>query len=189
MAKQAPYPCDVFISYSQADSAWVHRELLPRLQERVQVRHSGEFWDAGSKWAAEIEQAIACSEHVIAVFSSAYLADPRAQFEASLAQTIGLKRGTWPLLPVLIEQVTLPPRFAMVASLDLSSPDSVQTDLPRLIRQLVKPSISQEERAERAEPTLAPSHASGSVPDQAQTMEPRGGFLDLIRRLFGEKLR
>ena len=33
MAETQEYRYDVFISYSHADKAWVHGELLPRLEE------------------------------------------------------------------------------------------------------------------------------------------------------------
>ncbi len=123
---------DVFISYADADRAWVDGFLIDGL-ERAGVRcHREAAFAVGVPRLAEFENAVRSSSRILLVLSPAYFATDTAAFVDLLAQTYGLETATWPVIPLRLEPVKLPTRLAMLTLLDATDPDERERVLEKL---------------------------------------------------------
>ena len=123
---------DVFISYADADRAWVDGFLIDGL-ERAGVRcHREAAFALGVPRLAEFENAVRSSARILLVLSPAYFATDTASLVDLLAQTYGLETDTWPVIPLRLEPVKLPTRLAMLTALDATDPDERERVLERL---------------------------------------------------------
>jgi WD40 repeat protein len=130
---------DVFISYADADRAWVDGFLIDGL-ERAGVRcHREAAFALGVPRLAEFENAIRSSSRILLVLSPAYFATDTASLVDLLAQTYGLETDTWPVIPLRLEPVKLPTRLAMLTALDATDPDERERVLERLSNLFQRP--------------------------------------------------
>ena len=116
--EQPEYLYDVFISYAEIDGAWVEGYLLDALDGAEINYHSEEAFALGVPRLLEFERAIQESKRTLLVLSPAYLSENLSQFTDLLAQSYGLESATWPVIPLLLEPVELPPRLAMLQAED-----------------------------------------------------------------------
>ena len=123
---------DFFVSYAEADSAWVEGFLLDALAAAGVQCTSESAFALGAPRLTEFERAVRSSTRTLLILSPAYLADDFGVFTDLLAQTYGLATATWPVVPVLLQAVDLPPRLAMLKGLDARDP----TTWPRVVAQL-----------------------------------------------------
>src|SRR5262245_50569612 len=110
----APTPYDLFVSYADADRAWVEGFLLDALADAGVRCHSEAAFALGVPRLLEFERAIQQSKRTLIVLSPAYLSDDFGRFTDLLMQSFGAESGTWPVIPLIITPVTLPPRLAML---------------------------------------------------------------------------
>ncbi len=130
---------DVFISYANADRAWVDGFLIDGL-ERAGVRcHREAAFALGVPRLAEFENAVRSSGRILLVLSPAYFSSDTASFVDLLAQTYGLETATWPVIPLRLEPVTLPTRLAMLTALDASDPDERERVIEKLSNLFQRP--------------------------------------------------
>jgi tetratricopeptide (TPR) repeat protein len=123
---------DVFISYADADRAWVDGFLIDGL-ERAGVRcHREAAFAVGVPRLAEFEKAVRSSARILLVLSPAYFATDTASFVDLLAQSYGLETSTWPVIPLRLQPVKLPTRLAMLTALDATNPDEREQVLEKL---------------------------------------------------------
>ena len=73
------------------------------------------------------------------VLSPAYLAGTLGQFTDVLAQSYGLETATWPVIPLILRPVKLPPRLAMLTALDATDPQGWEHAIETLLRDLRRP--------------------------------------------------
>ena len=147
---------DIFVSYVDADRAWVEGYLLDALRAAgVQCLSEAEF-PLGVPRLVEFERAVKESRRTLLVISPAYLADEVADFTDVLAQSYGLETAVWPVIPLVLEPVELPPRLAMLAGLDASDVDRQQVALERLLAELKRPLLSAQQRPECPYPGMRP---------------------------------
>lgn len=139
MSDPAESSYDVFISYADADRAWVDGYLLDALQAAGVRCHSESAFALGTPRLLEFERAVQASQRVLLVLSPAYLVDKFKQFDDTLAQSYGLETSTWPVVPLILRPVKLPPRLAMLTSLDASHSDRWPEAIERLCRELQRP--------------------------------------------------
>lgn len=81
-------------------------------------------------------------ERTLIVVSRAFLSDGFADFEAAVAQTIGILEGSYRLLPVEVEPLDeskLPMGLKILSRLDLTDPGRIERELERLIEALKGP--------------------------------------------------
>ena len=136
MTEQVEYAHDLFISYAEADHAWVEGYLLDGLT-RAGVRcHSEAAFALGVPRLLEFERAIQQSQRTLLVLSPAYLAEGFGQFTDLLAQSYGLETATWPVIPLILQPVELPPRLAMLTALDGTDPAEWAAVVERLCTEL-----------------------------------------------------
>jgi len=130
---------DVFISHADEDRQWVEGYLLDALtQAGVRCHHEAAF-ELGTPRIIAFEQAVQQSRRTLLVLSAAYFASPFGQFTDLLAQTFGLESRTWPVIPVRIEDVALPPRLMLLQGLDATNPDEWEVAIERLCIELHRP--------------------------------------------------
>jgi hypothetical protein len=139
------YRYDVYVSYvdTEPDSTFVWEQLLPRLErEGLQVAVSGDVEQPGVARVVSIERGITQARRTVVVLSPNYLSDTVADFENTLAQTMGIQENRYRLLPVQIADIDadqLPTRISMLTSLHLTHPHRAERELQRLITALRAP--------------------------------------------------
>jgi WD40 repeat protein len=132
-------PYDLFISYADADRAWVEGYLLYSLAEAGINYHSQKAFTLGAPRVAEFERAVQQSKRIVLILSPAYLADGSSKFIDLLAQTHGLDSATWPVIPLQLQPTTLPPRLAMLTGLDATDPTQWEVVVKRLCAEFKGP--------------------------------------------------
>jgi WD40 repeat protein len=130
---------DLFVSYVEADRAWVDGYLLEALG-RAGVRcHREAAFTLGVPRVTEFENAVKNSRRTLLVLSPAYLADDTAGFVDLLAQQFGLETSTWPVIPLVLEPVALPTRLAMLTRLDATDLGTREAAIERLCAVFQRP--------------------------------------------------
>ena len=130
---------DIFVSYADADRAWVEGYLLDALTQ-AGVRFTSEAAFAlGVPRLLEFERAIRESRRTLLVLSPAYFADGFAALTDLLAQSFGAESAGWPVIPLLLAPADVPPRLRMLGVLDASDPPQQTAVIARLCEQLQRP--------------------------------------------------
>jgi hypothetical protein len=140
------YRYDAYISYveKEPDATWVWGTLVPRLEAAgLRLAVSGDSEAPGVARVVNIERGITQSKRTVVLLSPAYLGDPMADFENTLAQTMSVTEGSYRLLPLKIApfpEDDLPLRLRMLSALDLTRPPRPGRDpLDRLVEALRGP--------------------------------------------------
>jgi WD40 repeat protein len=128
----ASFLYDVFISYAEADRAWVDGFLIDGLESAGVRCHREAAFALGVPRLAEFERAVRSSARILLVLSPAYFSSETASFVDLLAQTYGLETSTWPVIPLRLAPVDLPTRLAMLTALDAIDPDEREGVLDKL---------------------------------------------------------
>ncbi len=127
-----PSQYDLFISYADADRAWVEGYLFDALEKAGVRFHSEAAFALGVPRLQEFERAIKESQRTLLVCSPALVVNGFTQFTELLAQNYGLETDTWRVIVLKLRPVELPPRLAVLTALDATAP----TDHPRAIERL-----------------------------------------------------
>jgi len=130
---------DLFISYAEADHAWVEGYLLDALTLAGVCCHSEAAFALGVPRVLEFERAVQQSQRTLLVLSPACLVEGFSQFTDLLAQSYGLETATWPVIPLILQDVKLPPRLAMLTALDATDPATWSQVVERLCTELQRP--------------------------------------------------
>jgi energy-coupling factor transporter ATP-binding protein EcfA2 len=130
------YDYDVFIIYAKEDEAWVMGYLLDALEQSgIKVNYPEKF-DLGLPELSEFERGVRSSKRTLLIISHAHNADHFNEFVVSMSQTHGLESGTWPLIPMLLNDVLLPPRLSLLVKLDATTPEKRDKAIERLCKDL-----------------------------------------------------
>lgn len=139
---------DAFISYSSKDSAWVRNVLLPRLEnEGLRICIDFRDFDVGVPSLVNMENAVAGSRKTLLILTPNWVASEWTTFEALLVQTkdpIGRGRR---ILPLLVQQCSLPARLQIFTYLDLSILSEFDFQMKRLVA-AIRSTTSQRPTAE-----------------------------------------
>ena len=136
---------DAYVSYldREPDTTWVWNALVPRLEEAgLRVAVSGDVEAPGVSRVVNVERGIKQAKRTVVVLSDAYLADHMTEFENVLAQTMGIREGTYRLVPVRIghlDEQHLPQRLGMLTTLNIAHPSRAEREFDRLVRALQGP--------------------------------------------------
>jgi hypothetical protein len=127
---------DVFVSYAHEDGAWVR--VLAENLHRAGRDVFFDQWDVigGSRLSQRLQQGLASSEAVVLVVSRAAVGRPwwEEEFAAAMA---GVVAGVQRLVPVLLDDVPLPPFVAGRVWVDfrhLDAPGQYQARFAELLR-------------------------------------------------------
>jgi hypothetical protein len=111
----------VFVSYHQADLAWVQGELLPRLEEAgLKVAIDYRDFEIGVSRLVNIERAVDGSRHTLIVLTPDWVADAWSEFEGLLVSTADPAGRQRKLIPLLLKPSRLPPRIATLTCADFT---------------------------------------------------------------------
>jgi WD40 repeat protein len=127
---------DVFVASSEHDREWVRGYLLDALEAAGISFCDESSFELGVPTLTSMERAVHGSRRTVAVFSRAFRPDEDNDFLVSLTQAWGAHTRTWPLIPVLLQDVTLPPRLRMLGVLDLRDPAAWERGVDRLVQTL-----------------------------------------------------
>lgn len=138
MAEEWTY--DLFVSYVEADKNWVEGYLLDAL-DSAEIRYTLESAFAlGVPRIVEFERAIRQSRATLLVISETYLGDDTTRFTDILAQSYGEQEGTWPVIPLTLQDgLKLPPRLRMLKGLKASNAEEWDASIERLCHDLKLP--------------------------------------------------
>jgi hypothetical protein len=131
-----------FISFAEKepDYAFVWDTLVPRLEGAgLRIAVAGDVEAPGVERVVSTERAISQSKRTIVVLSENYLADRMGDFQNTLAQSMGLREGSYRLLPVkfaALDEGRLPERIAALVTLNLAHPRQAERQYERLIESL-----------------------------------------------------
>lgn len=139
MANEPGPVYDLFISYAHADKPWVEGYLLDALTDAGICFHSQSALALGKPRLLEFERAIQQSRRVLLILSPAYWTDDSSDFINLLSQSYGLETATWPVIPLTLTQVPVPPRLSMLQGLDATDPANWKEVISRLCAELQHP--------------------------------------------------
>lgn len=114
---------DLFISYAEYDQAWVEGYLQDALNQVGVKFFSESSFRLGVPRIKEFQRAIEESHRTLLVISPAYLADDVGEFVELLCQSYGQDTQTWPVIPLILENIKLPPRLSMLVHLSATTPE------------------------------------------------------------------
>lgn len=137
MTYRAKY--DLFISYAEADEAWVEGYLLDSLNQADIHYHWEAAFTLGVPRLKEFENAILNSYRTLLIISPAYLVDNFSEFVDLLGQSYGLETATWPVIPLILHPVELPLRLKMLTHLDATDETKWSEVIERLCENLQRP--------------------------------------------------
>ena len=131
---------DFFVSYADADCAWVEGYLIDALHAAgVRTLHEAAF-QLGAPRLDEFERAVKQSRRTLLILTPAWLSDGHAEFVGLLAATFGLETSTWPLIPLLLHPVSqLPTRLSILTALDATDATTWPVVVQRLCAEAGKP--------------------------------------------------
>ncbi|KAM3089850.1 TIR domain-containing protein [Phormidesmis sp. 146-35] len=130
---------DVFVSYAEADRAWVEGYLLAALEQAgVRCMYESAF-ALGVPRLLEFERSIQQSKRTLLVISPNYLADGLNEFITTLGQSYGQDTNTWPVIPLIRQSVPLPPRLGMLVGLKATNAKEQESAIAQLCADLKRP--------------------------------------------------
>jgi len=130
---------DIFISYADADSAWVNGYLLEALKQADIRYHLEAEFKFGQPKILEFERAIRESKRILLVLSPAYFADNVNQFIDLMTESYGLDTDTWPVIPLILKPVELPLRLSMLMKVNATNPEEWEEAIKHLCTDLKHP--------------------------------------------------
>lgn len=130
---------EVFVSYAEADRAWVEGYLLEALEQaEVRCMYESSF-ALGVPRLLAFERAIKQSKRTLLVISPDYLADGLNEFITAMGQSYGQDTNTWPVIPLIRQPVPLPPRLGMLVGLKATNEKEQESAIAQLCADLKRP--------------------------------------------------
>jgi hypothetical protein len=124
---------DAFLSYADADRAWVETWLLPRLADvGLRISTSNDF-ALGVPYLINVERAVLSSQHTLVVLTPAWVESQWQQFDAILAQTLDPTAREQRTLPLLLQPCQPPLRLAALTYADFTHPSRRERQLRHII--------------------------------------------------------
>jgi hypothetical protein len=123
---------DLFISYAEADRAWVQGFLLPTLGLPEEHTITPQDFRLGAARVDEFEQAVTSSRYTVLVLSPAYLADEWSMFGEQLASYTSVVEQRDRVIPLLLKACILPLRVDFRVRLDCAEESNWEPETARL---------------------------------------------------------
>jgi hypothetical protein len=134
---------DAFISYSHKDKRWVYDVLLPFLERHgLSVCIDTRDFAIGLPSLVNIENAVQQSRKTLLILTPNWVASEWTNFESLLLQTddpIGRGRR---MLPIMVQDCTLPDRLRIFTYLDLRDSAEFDMQMARLVAAIRDTSVS-----------------------------------------------
>lgn len=139
MQQESTYDYDLFVSYVDADQAWVRDFLLPELGIPAERLITADDFVLGAPTVSEFERAILTSRRTLLVFSPEYVVDELAQFVEQLSSTVAVLSRTNRLVPITLRACEVPPRITFRVVLDCTVEAHWSAAMARLREQFKLP--------------------------------------------------
>lgn len=136
MSEPTIYPYHVFVSYCEADQAWVQNELLPQLRAASLAVIEQSDFELGAPKLSNIEQAINNSHHTLIVITPAWLDSKWAQYDWFLVRSKDPDASERRLIPLRLLPCQLPESIAMLTYADFTNPATKEAEMKRLLLDL-----------------------------------------------------
>ena len=134
MTDQTEDRYDVFVSYSHTDQAWVHNELLPRLEAAgLKVIIDDRDFEIGVPSLVNMERAVETSRHTLIVLTPAWIQSEWAEFESLLVVTADPAARRRKLIPLLLKPCALPSRISILTYADFTDLAKREGEITRLL--------------------------------------------------------
>jgi WD40 repeat protein len=130
---------DVFVVYTDHDRPWVEGSLLVALQQSTARVATRADIQPGEAEVEGLSRLVKQSSWQVIVASPAWHADNLARFTALLGQTHGQQTDTWPVIPVIIEQVKLPLWLSLLKGLKATDAAGRKHAVDRLCKLIIGP--------------------------------------------------
>jgi hypothetical protein len=143
-AATGPERYELFVTFAQADRAWVYGFMLPALGLAEDRVITAEQFRPGAPMVDEFERAVTTSRYTVVVVSNAYLADAWSTFGEQLTSYASVG-GADRLIPAVLEPCELPLRVEFRVRLDLTDESTWEEQLGRLRDLLERPDPRLEE--------------------------------------------
>ena len=124
----------VFLSYARSDAQAVERIARDLRDQAVDLFLDQQDLVVGEKWQPQIEKAISGADFMLVFISQASLASKWVQVEYQAAFQSQAKAGGTRLIPILLEQVELPPFLSAIQYVDFTH--SYYEGMQKLLRAL-----------------------------------------------------
>ena len=174
---------NLFISFAQADRAWVNGLLLPALGPDATRILTPEQFRPGASIVNEFERAVQTSRHTLLVLSPAYLADEWTNLSEQFVSFLSTAEGQTRVIPLLKEPCDLPLRLNFRVQLDCTTEENTERSLARL-RELLNAPVPQAEQIPCPYPGMVPFRA-----EDAKFFFGRDAEIDeMVRRLRGQNV-
>jgi hypothetical protein len=117
----------IFVSYAHADSEWVIKKLLPRLEAaRLQTIIDFRDFKPGAMSIEEMERAVLKSDYTIVVLSEQYVQSEWCTFESVMTQTLDPSARRRRLIPLLRQKCDIPLRLRILHFRDVTDDSEEQ---------------------------------------------------------------
>ncbi|MFL7808791.1 MAG: TIR domain-containing protein, partial [Anaerolineae bacterium] len=127
-------PIDVFVSHSEADQAWVHDQLVPRLEEAgLTIMVGYRDFSIGTPRVVNIERAVRSSRHTLIVLTPDWIEGEWTALDSLFAGASDPAARQRTLIPLLLKPCELPPRIQMLTYADFTAPDERGLQWKRLV--------------------------------------------------------
>ncbi len=124
MPDPAVFTYDVFISYSHANSEWVLRTLLPRLEDAgLKVCVDTRDFRPGAARLNEVARAVTASRKTLMILTPPYLADEWAESGNLMVQSLDPASRDLRMVPLLKERCEPPLRIRHLTCINFADPD------------------------------------------------------------------
>ncbi|HEY6139335.1 MAG TPA: TIR domain-containing protein [Thermoanaerobaculia bacterium] len=129
-------PFDVFVSYTNADSQWVRKTLIPRLQhEKFVVCDYDVNFKPGADVIEAITESMSNSRCTLLVVTRSYLNSAWTRYESRIAEHSRITRGTG-VIPLLLEKCDAGPIISSRLFIDFTDSAAHEVQFRRLFAAL-----------------------------------------------------
>ncbi|MBI5652988.1 MAG: toll/interleukin-1 receptor domain-containing protein [Chloroflexi bacterium] len=109
----------VFISYSNKDTEWVEKILIPYLDSHGIKAFTDRKFKGGSLSIEQMASSIENSKYTIAVMTKNFMTSEWTRIETAMAQTLNPDASERKLVPILLEDCDIPLRLRVLHYRDL----------------------------------------------------------------------
>ena len=125
---------DIYVSYSKRERSWVNDWLIPHLEAAgLRTCFAERDFLFGAPQIKEKERAVSTSRRTLLVITTAYLQDEWANFDSVLARSLDPGAIHQRVIPLVLEDVTLPRILSTLVPLDFTQEDERTLQMERLV--------------------------------------------------------
>ncbi|MBV7339579.1 TIR domain-containing protein [Chloroflexi bacterium TSY] len=114
----------MFVSYDRKDQAWVEGYLLDAFEQSNFKIYTTQSSHIQQPNFADLEQALLRSHRTLLILTPVFLRDQYALLVEVLTHLFGASNNTWPIIPLMLKHIELPPQLQSADFIDATEPDN-----------------------------------------------------------------